>query len=257
MENSCITSRGLAAEFLGTMVLIIVAIGSVILPQLVWGSTAGYEFVFISAIAVGFVLFALIETFSPLSGAHFNPAVTIALTAAGECSPKKAGCYIAAQLAGAMLGVLLVNIFFYDTVQGLFFVSDIDRSSIYLILSEFFCVFMLVGIIFGCVRGGSKRTSIVVGLFVAGMILATSSTFFANPAVNAGRIFTNAACGIDPLSALWFIIAGIAGAVCSAFVFGWMYPKKLKKGEKCDAFDCSTKEGGCGCDTNSNIIEIK
>jgi len=257
MDPSYISSRGLAAEFLGTMVLIVVVIGSVILPQQVWGADLPYEFVFINAVAVGFVLFALIETFSPLSGAHFNPAVTVALTVSGECSPKKAGCYIGAQAAGALFGILLVNVFFYDTVQGLFFVSDIERNSIYLILSEFFCVFMLVGVIFGCVRGGSSKTSLTVGLFVGGMILATSSTMFANPAVNLARIFTNAACGIEPLSALCFTSAGIAGAVCSAFIFGWLYPKKLKRGEKCDAFDCSTKEGGCGCDTDVKVIEIK
>ena len=128
--------------------------------------------------------------------------------------------------------------------------GDIDRSSIYLIMSEFFCTFMLVAVIFGCVRGGSSRTPLVVGLFVGGMILTTSSTMFANPAVNLARIFTEAACGIAPLSSLYFSIAGIAGAICAAFVFGWLYPKKLKTGEKCDAFDCSVKdgnEGTCSC----------
>ncbi|MCL2143640.1 MAG: aquaporin family protein [Methanomassiliicoccaceae archaeon] len=248
MNESCISSRGLIAEFLGTMGLIIVAIGSIILPQMVWGSVLPYEFVLINAIAVGFVLFALIETFGPLSGAHFNPAVTLALTVSGECSPKKAGCYITAQLIGALVGVLLVNVFFYDTVQGLLFVSDVDRSSIYLIVSEFFCAFMLVAVIFGCVRGGSSRTPMVVGLFVGGMIITTSSTMFANPAVDIARIFTNAACGIAPVSALWFMIANIAGGIAAAILFGWLYPKKLKEGEKCDAFDCSAKEGGCGCE---------
>ncbi|MCL1984191.1 MAG: aquaporin family protein [Methanomassiliicoccaceae archaeon] len=250
-RSSFISSRGLVAEFIGTMGLIVVAIGSIVLPQLVWGSTLPYEFVFINAMAVGFVLFALIETLGPLSGAHFNPAVTIALTVSGECSPKKAGCYIIAQLAGALFGVLLVNVFFYDTVQSLYFISEVDRSSIYLILSEFFCTFMLVAVIFGCVRGGSDKTPLAVGLFVGGMILTTSSTMFANPAVDIARIFTNAACGIAPLSSLYFIIAGIAGAMTAAVVFGWLYPKKLKEGEKCEAFDCSTKvgagEGACSC----------
>ena len=246
MDCSCVKPRGLAAEFLGTMMLIIAAIGSVVLVGQITGIAPGDPlplwFIIMNAVAVGFVLFALIETFGPLSGAHFNPAVTISLTITGECSLKKAGCYIAAQLLGALFGVLLVNVFFYDTVQGLFFISEIERSSLSLVLSEFFCVFMLVGIIFGCVRGGSDRTPLVVGLFVAGMILTTSSTMFANPAVTTARIFTNAVCGIAPLSALYFIIAGIAGAVAAAFLFGWLYPKKLKKGERCDAFDCSAKE---------------
>ena len=254
MNNSCISPKGLVAEFLGTMGLIVAAIGSIILFQPVLGDPLPIEVVLMNAIAVGFVLFALIETFSPLSGAHFNPAVTLALTASGECSPKKAGFYIAAQLAGALFGVLLVNVFFYDTVQGLFFVSDIDRSSIYLIISEFFCAFMLVSIIFGCVRGGSSRTPMVVGLFVGGMILATSSTMFANPAVAIARIFTNAGCGIEPMSALWFTIANILGAIAAAILFGWLYPKKLKEGEKCDAFDCSTKDHPC-CE--ENIIKIE
>ena len=257
MDRSCISPRGLTAEFLGTMMLVFVAIGSIVLPQLVWGSAAPYEFVFISAIAVGFVLFALIETFGPLSGAHFNPAVTIALTVAKECSPKKAAYYIMMQLAGAIVGVLLVNLFFFEHLQeGLFYISSNDRSSIYLVLSELFCVFMLIGIIFGCVRGGSNKTSLAVGLFVGGMILASSSTMFANPAVGLARIFTEAACGIAPLSALYFSIAGITGAVIGAIVFGWLYPKKLKKGEKCDAFDCSTKEGGCGCESDTTVIEM-
>jgi glycerol uptake facilitator-like aquaporin len=240
------------------MGLIVVAIGSVVLAQSlvndVFVETPPYIFVFINAIAVAFVLFALIETFSPLSGAHFNPAVTIALTVAGECPPKKACYYICAQMAGAIFGMILVNLFFYDVTGSLYFISDIDRSSIYLILSEFFCTFMLVAIIFGCVRGGSSRTPLVVGMFVGGMIITTSSTMFANPAIDVARIFTDAACGIAPLSALYFIIAGIAGAIASSVLFGWLYPVKLKKGEKCDAFDCSTKEDTC-CEKNMVVIE--
>jgi glycerol uptake facilitator-like aquaporin len=261
MDNSCITSRGLVAEFLGTMGLIIVAIGSIVLAQSLvsdaFPEVPPYIFVFINAIAVGFVLFALIETFSPLSGAHFNPAVTIALTVSGECSPKKACFYICTQLAGALFGVFLVNLFFFDVTGGLYFVSDIDRSSIYLILSEFFCTFMLVAVIFGCVRGGSTKTPLVVGLFVGGMIITTSSTMFANPAVDIARIFTDAACGIAPLSSLYFIISGIAGAIAASVLFGWLYPKKLKEGEKCDAFDCSTKEGACCENKIVTIDDIK
>ena len=87
-------SRNMVAEFLGTMGLIMVAIGSVLMPELVWGSTMAYEYVFINAVAVGFILFALIETFGPLSGAHFNPAVTLAQLYSKEISYKKAALYI-------------------------------------------------------------------------------------------------------------------------------------------------------------------
>ena len=233
-------SKNLVAEFLGTMGLIIVAIGSIILPQLVWGAEFGYQFVFMNAIAVGFVLFALIETFGPLSGSHFNPAVTIALLVSKEITPKKAAAYIVAQICGALVGIFLLNIIFYDTTQALYFVSDIDRSSIYILISEFLCTFMLVAVIFGCVRGTSNKTSLAVGLFVGGMIITTSSTMFANPAVDIARIFTNAACGINPMSAVYFIIADILGAICAAVLFNWLYPLKLKEGEKCEPFDCST-----------------
>jgi len=246
-KTSDFSSRGVVAEFIGTTGLIVVAIGSIVLPQLVWGSTSGYEFVFINAVAVGFVLFALIEMLGPLSGAHFNPAVTISQLVLKECSPKKAASYIIAQLAGVIFGVFLVNLFFHDFLTGgFFYVSDTDRSSIYIVLSEFFCTFMLVAVIIGCVRGGSSKTSLAVGLFVGGMIVTTSSTMFANPAVSLARMFTEAACGIAPLSALYFIIAQIAGAIAATFVFGWLYPKKLEKGEKCDAFDCSVKSRGAG-----------
>ncbi|MCL2607822.1 MAG: aquaporin [Methanomassiliicoccaceae archaeon] len=229
-DNSYISPRSLAAEFIGTMGLITAAIGSIILTTMVWGVPADspHIFVLINAIAVAFILFALIETFGPLSGAHFNPAVTVAFTVSGECAPKKAVCYIAAQLSGALFGVLLLGIFFFDHLSGLFVVSEIDRSGISLILSEFFCAFMLVAIIFGCVRGGSNKTSIAVGLFVGGMILATASTMFANPAVSIARIFTETACGIAPVSAVYFIIANVAGAVAAAVLFGWLYPKKPK-----------------------------
>jgi len=233
-DTSCISPRSLVAEFIGTMGLIIAAIGSIILTTVVWGATdMPFVFVFINAIAVAFILFALIETFGPLSGAHFNPAVTVAFTMSGECAPKKAVCYIAAQLSGALFGVLLLGIFFFEHLSGLFVVSEIPRSEISLILSEFFCAFMLVAIIFGCVRGGSNKTSLAVGLFVGGMILATASTMFANPAVSIARIFTETACGIAPLSALYFAMANIAGAVAAAILFGWLYPKKPKE-ETCE-----------------------
>ena len=227
MDTSQVSSRSLVAEFLGTMGLIVAAIGSVVLvTQAGMGTPVPFEFILINAIAVGFVLFALIESFGPLSGAHFNPAVTIAMTVSGDCSVKKAGLYIIVQMIGAFAGVMMVNMFYYDSLQELFFVSDIPRDTAALFLSEVFCAFMLVAVIFSCVRSKSDKTSLVVGLFVGGMILTTSSTMFANPAVDFARIFTNAACGIEPLSALYFIVANIIGAIAAVPVFGWLYPKK-------------------------------
>ena len=235
-------SRNMVAEFLGTMGLIMVAIGSILMPELVWGSTMSYEFVFINAVAVGFILFALIETFGPLSGAHFNPAVTLAQLYSKEIVPKKAAIYILSQLSGALFGVLLVNAMFYDTTQALVFVSENEKATLSTLLSEFVCTFLLVAVIYGCVRGRSKNTSLAVGLFVGGMIVTTSSTMYANPAVDLARIFTNTACGIAPLSSLAFMAASILGALAAVLVFNWLYPLKLDEDQKCDPFDCSRKE---------------
>lgn len=243
-------SRNMVAEFLGTMGLIIVAIGSVLMPELVWGSTKAYEYVLINAVAVGFILFALIETFGPLSGAHFNPAVTLAQLYSKEISSKKAALYIISQLSGALFGVLLVNAMFYDTTQALVFVSENEKATLSTFLSEFVCAFLLVAVIYGCVRGRSKNTSLAVGLFVGGMIVTTSSTMYANPAVDLARIFTNAACGIAPLSSLSFMVASILGAIAAVLVFNWLYPLKLNEDQKCDPFDCSRKE------RSTHIIQI-
>jgi len=159
-------------------------------------------------------------------------------------SPRKAAIYIAAQLLGALAGVLMVNIMFYDTTQALYFISDNERFTIATFISEFFCTFMLVAVIYGCVRGRSHNTSLAVGLFVGGMIVTTSSTMYANPAVDLARIFTNSACGIAPVSSLWFMASGILGALTSAMVFDRLYPVKLKEDERCDPFDCSCKSAG-------------
>jgi len=244
-------SRNMVAEFLGTMGLIMAAIGSILMPELVWGSTMAYEFVFINALAVGFILFALIETLGPLSGAYFNPAVTLAQLYSKEISSKKAALYILAQLSGALFGVLLVNAMFYDTTQALVFVSENERATLPTFLSEFVCTFLLVAVIYGCVRGRSRNTSLAVGLFVGGMIVTSSSTMYANPAVDLARIFTNAACGIAPMSSLAFVLASILGALTAALVFDWLYPTKLDNDQKCDPFDCSRKESA------SQLIHIQ
>lgn len=241
MDSCESLSRNMLAEFLGTMGLIIVCIGSIILPQLVWGSTEAYIFVFVNAVAVGFVLFALIECFGPASGAHFNPAVSLAQVVSKEMGLKKAAYYIFAQISGAMAGILLLNMMFYDTLGALLFVSDNNKATLSTCLSEFVCTFMLLTIIFGCVRGRSDKTSLAVGLFVGGMIVATSSTMYANPAVDLARVFTNSACGIAPLSSLLFMASGILGAISASIVSGWLYPVKLEEGEKCEPFDCSCK----------------
>ena len=222
--------RCLIAEFIGSMFLVIAAIGSTILPFGLSGSTIVLT-VFINAIAVAFVLFALIETFGPISGAHFNPAVTIAMLVAKEIDRAKAGMYIAVQLAGGMIGLLVTDLMFYGTAstfytntsQLLSISSNVKGLS--LVFSEFICAFILVAVIFGCVRNHSKYTSLAVGMLVGGMLITSSSTMFANPMVTVSRMFTYAICGIAPASGVLYIIAEIFGAASAAVLLMYLYPK--------------------------------
>jgi len=226
--------QNLLAELLGTMFLVIAAIGSTILAFNVLQGNLALA-VFMNGIAVAFVLFALIETFGSISGSHFNPAVTLALMASGETPKRKAAFYIIVQFAGGLLGLLLVHLMFYDTIPVLIDFSDKVMGA-GLVLAEFIGTFLLVGVIMGCVRGGSKHTGLSVALVVGGMLITTSSTMFANPAVTLSRVFTYAICEICLPSALLFIAAEIAGAIAAAFTFGYLFPQKLK--DKCDPFDC-------------------
>jgi glycerol uptake facilitator-like aquaporin len=211
-----------------------VAIGSTILARDLFGA-ASPMVVLINAIAVAFVLFALIETFSSVSGAHFNPAVTLALLSSGETGGRKAGLYIAAQLAGGLTGLLSTHLMFYDTNPVLITVASTEYG-LGAGFAEFLGTFLLVGVIIGCVRGRSRNTSLSVAFVVGGMLLTTSSTMFANPAVTLFRTFTYAPCGIDPLCALMFIIAEVAGGLAAVAVFTAVFPAKLK--ERCDPFEC-------------------
>jgi glycerol uptake facilitator-like aquaporin len=226
--------QNLLAEFIGSMFLVVVAIASTILPYNVLNAVLPIT-ILINALAVALVLFALIETFASISGAHFNPAVTLALLTAKDIKPRVAGYYMAAQFAGGFIGLLTAHIMFYDTVSELIVVSEIVRTPA-TFFAEFVGTFMLVGVIIGCVRGGSKNTSLGVAFLVGGLLITTSSTMFANPMVTFCRVFTYAVCGIAPASAIFFMVAEVAGALVGAMVFCYIFPSRVK--DKCDPYDC-------------------
>jgi glycerol uptake facilitator-like aquaporin len=226
--------QNLLAEFIGSLFLVVVAIASTILPYNVLNAGLPLT-ILINALAVALVLFALIETFASISGAHFNPAVTLALVASRDIRPRVGSYYIAAQFAGGFLGLLTAHLMFYDTIQKVIVVSDMVKGP-GLYFAEFVGTFMLVGVIIGCVRGGSKNTSLGVAFLVGGLLITTSSTMFANPMVTFCRMFTYAVCGIAPASAVFFILAEIAGALAGAAVFCYIFPSRVK--DKCDPYDC-------------------
>lgn len=211
-----------------------VAIASTILPYNVLGGDMAIS-VLINAFAVALVLFALIETFAPISGAHFNPAVTLALMASKDVKPRLASYYIAVQLAGGFVGLLTAHIMFYDTSSTLLVISDAVKAP-GTFFAEFVGTFMLVGVIIGCVRGGSTKTSLAVAFLVGGLLVTTSSTMFANPMVTLNRMFTYAICGIAPESGVFFIVAEVLGALAAAVTFCYIFPSRVQ--DKCDPYDC-------------------
>ncbi len=225
------------------MFLVIAAIGSTILAYNVFGANLAIV-VFMNAVAVAFVLFALIESFGSISGSHFNPAVTLAMYITGQMKRRRAAYYVVVQFLGGFVGLLATHLMFYDAVPTIITISDNVKAPS-LFLAEFLGTFILVGVIIGCVRGGSKHTGLSVAYIIGGMLITMSSTMFANPMITFCRMFTYAICGIAPISVVFFIIAELLGAITAAYIFGIIYPMKLK--DKCDPFECPPNK----------IIEIK
>jgi glycerol uptake facilitator-like aquaporin len=204
-------------EFLGSMFLVIASISPVILFYQILNSDIALA-VLADAIAVGFILFASIEIFSPVCTAFFNPAVTIALAIDGKLTWKQAGIYSVNQVLGGLTGLLISQLMFFDKIPKLFAISNIARSGGDFV-AEILGTFVLVLAIFSLVEQKSNKTSFVVGFLVGGMVLATSSTMFANPQVTIARMFTPSAAGIVPLDGLIFIAMQIIGAVLA--ILAW------------------------------------
>ena len=230
--------QSMIAEFVGSMFLVIAAISPGILGMDVLGAGLALS-VLMNAIAVGFVLFALIETFGPLSGSNFNPAVTLALLFSKETTPKRAAAYISAQMAGGFVGLIFSHLMFYDTVPTILTISDMSKSP-GLYFAEFIGAFLLLTVIYGCVRGHSKQTSMSVGFVVGGMLITTASTMYANPMVTFVRMFTYSISGIAPVSTLFFIVAEILGAIAAAYMMTRLYPTKHEE-RVCDPYNCTTE----------------
>lgn len=215
--------QSVLAEFIGSMFLVIAAISSTILAIDVLEASFALA-ILMNAIAVALVLFALIETLYPISGAHFNPAVTLAFLFSRDIKAKRAAAYIAAQFAGGFIGVIAAHLMFYDITPVLLVISEnVKAPGLY--FAEVLGTFLLLGVIYGCVRGGSKYISLSVGGVVGGMLITTSSTMYANPVVTFARMFTYAICGIAPLSVLFFVISEIIGAILAVWVFKRLYAR--------------------------------
>jgi len=216
------TSRRLAAEMLGTAMLLAIVIGSGIMGDRLAGGNIAVALLG-NTLATGAGLMVLITVFGPLSGAHFNPAVTLAFALRREITPGLALAYIQAQIIGGVLGVLAAHAMFAEPIMQ---VSAKLRNGPAQAFSEFIATFGLLATILGSVRFRPDFTPVAVGLYITSAYWFTASTSFANPAVTIARTLSNTFAGIAPSSAPAFIGAQLAGTFGAVVVFGWLLREK-------------------------------
>jgi glycerol uptake facilitator-like aquaporin len=178
-----------------------------------------------NTMATGAMLVTLILTFGPISGAHFNPAVTLVDASQGGLAWREVPVYIAAQIAGAFAGVAAAHLMFGEPV---FFASRHIRAGNAQLFSEFVATFGLLSVIWGCVRLRSSAVPFAVGAYITGAYWFTSSTSFANPAVTLARAASDTFAGIRPADAPGFIVAQLAGAIAATLLFRWLVPSLPK-----------------------------
>ena len=214
-------ARRLAAEALGTGLLIVAVIGSGIMATQLSPDDVGLQLLE-NAAATAAALIGLILMFGAVSGAHFNPAVTILDRLLGSISSRDTGLYVVAQVAGACAGAVLANLMFeLPAVQW----STKDRSSGALWLSEVVATVTLLLVIQGCVRTGRSRVvPFAVGAWIGGAYWFTSSTSFANPAVTIARTLSDSFAGIAPASAPAFVLAQLVGVAVALVLVRFFYP---------------------------------
>lgn len=214
--------RRLFAEWLGTAFLLAVVVGSGIMAERLSGGNTGLALL-ANAIATGAGLLALILTFAGISGAHFNPAVTLAALMRSELQSRDAVLYVLVQIVGAFCGVAAAHGMFSEP---LFFAAQHIRTGPAQWWSEFIATFGLLAVIFGCSRSRPEAVPYAVASYIVGAYWFTASTSFANPAVTLARAASDTFAGIRPLDVPGFIAAQLAGAVVATLVFGWLLRDK-------------------------------
>lgn len=210
----------LTAEFLGTAFLVAAVVGSGIMGERLAAGNVAIALL-ANTIATGAALLALILTFGPISGAHFNPAVTVADAIEHGIAWPDALAYMSVQCAGGVAGAVLANLMF-----GLrwYSVSTHSRHGWSLILSEFVATFGLLSVIWGCSRLRSGVVPFAVASYITAAYWFTASTSFANPAVTLARCLSDTFAGIRPSDAAGFVAAQLLGATAATVLFSWLVP---------------------------------
>jgi glycerol uptake facilitator-like aquaporin len=210
----------LTAEFLGSAFLVAAVVGSGIMGERLADGNVALALL-ANTIATGAALMTLILTFEPISGAHFNPAVTLAVAMEGGVDWSDAVRYVAVQCAGAVCGAILAHLMF-----GLrwYSFSSHARHGGAQVLSEFVATLGLMSVIWGCSRLRAGATPFAVASYIVAAYWFTASTSFANPAVTIARCLSDTFAGIRPADVPWFIAAQLAGALAATFLFRWLTP---------------------------------
>jgi glycerol uptake facilitator-like aquaporin len=212
--------RRLVAEAIGTGFLLIAVVGSGILGERLCAGNIAIALL-VNALATAAALFALIEWLAPLSGAHFNPLVTLAMAFRGDVTGRAAAAYIPVQITGAVIGVWIAHAMFDAPIFSL---SSHIRSGPAQLLSEFVSTFGLVGAVWTCSLTRPASLAGVVAAYIGGAFWFTA-TDFANPAVAIARALTDTFAGIRPADVVGFIVAEVAGATAAIVVFRWLMPE--------------------------------
>ena len=212
--------KRVVAEGLGTFFLLAAVVGSGIMAERLANGNMALALL-ANTVATGAALVALIISFGPISGAHFNPVVTFAFVLRNDLLWREVPFYLLAQFAGGVGGVIAANVMFgLPTV----FVSNHARSGMDQLLSEFIATLGLVSVILGASRLQVAVVAVAVGAYISAAYWFTASTSFANPAVTVARCLSDTFAGIRPADAPGFVLAQLAGGGAATVLFSWLLP---------------------------------
>jgi glycerol uptake facilitator-like aquaporin len=215
-------TRRASAEALGTALLLATVIGSGIMAERLSGGNVGVALL-ANTVATGAGLVALILTFEPVSGAHFNPAVTLADASQGGLAWRDVPAYLGAQFLGAFVGAMTAHAMFDVPLLS---VSKHVRATGGEFIGELVATFGLLSVIWGCTRRRAEVVPFAVGAYITAAYWFTSSTSFANPAVTSARAFSDTFSGIRPIDVPGFVLAQLVGAALATGLFRWLVPAR-------------------------------
>ena len=223
MHNRVTLARRVVSEAVGTALLLSAVVGSGIMGERLAGGNVAIALL-ANTLATGAALVTLILTFGPISGAHLNPAVTLADAWQRGIAWRHVPAYLAAQFLGAFAGVACAHLMFGEPI---FSASLHVRAGFAQCFSEFIATFGLFAVIWGCSRLRLSAVPFAVGAYITAAYWFTASTSFANPAVTIARSFTNTFAGIRPMDTPGFVLAQLAGAAAATTLFSWLAPRQV------------------------------